>query len=217
MTLALDSPRGRLGTGLDTPLHDRQLIRIAAGIFLSLVAHVLLLAIYRQPAAPAAVPAPPEAITVRLRPVAPPEPPAVQRSAPPALAAKAPPAQASRPARLPPTPPAVIAVAPAQRQSAEDSFAVKPPPQTPADPAVPAPRFDLGAARALARKLADEPDPAKAGTALERLPPPPLQTESKLERAIKGAKRANCKDGVPGGLLAPLFLAMDKKDSGCKW
>ena len=49
------------------------------------------------------------------------------------------------------------------------------------------------------------------------LPKPPLQTESKFERAIKQAKRPDCKDGVPGGLLAPIFLAMDKKDSGCKW
>mgnify|MGYP003353657580 FL=1 len=69
----------------------------------------------------------------------------------------------------------------------------------------------------MARKVANEPDPAKIGTALERLPPPPLQTENKFERAIKGAKRPDCKDGVPGGLLAPIFLAMDKKDSGCKW
>jgi len=51
----------------------------------------------------------------------------------------------------------------------------------------------------------------------ERLPKPQLQTESKFERAIKAAKRPDCKDGVPGGLLAPIFLAMDKKDSGCKW
>ena len=49
------------------------------------------------------------------------------------------------------------------------------------------------------------------------MPKPPLQTESKFERAIKAAKRPDCKDGVPGGLLAPIFLAMDKKDSGCKW
>jgi hypothetical protein len=55
------------------------------------------------------------------------------------------------------------------------------------------------------------------GTALERLPPKPLETESRLARGIQAAKRANCKDGIPGGLLAPLFLMMDKKDSGCKW
>jgi hypothetical protein len=75
----------------------------------------------------------------------------------------------------------------------------------------------VDAARKMARKMANDPDPAKAGTALERLPPKPLETESRLARGIKAAKRGNCKDGVPGGLLAPLYLMMDKKDSGCKW
>ena len=103
-----------------------------------------------------------------------------------------------------------------------------PQPQPPMPPAAPAPtaadtpagaapRFDLDAARSTARKFANAPDPTKVGTAMGRLPPPPLQTESKFERAIKSAKRRDCKDGVPGGLLAPIFLAMDKKDSGCKW
>ena len=41
--------------------------------------------------------------------------------------------------------------------------------------------------------------------------------QGELAKAISKAKRRNCKDGVPGGLLAPLFLAMDKKDHGCKW
>jgi hypothetical protein len=36
-------------------------------------------------------------------------------------------------------------------------------------------------------------------------------------RAIGRAKRRDCKDGIPGGLLAPLILLLDKKDSGCKW
>jgi hypothetical protein len=115
----------------------------------------------------------------------------------------------------------VIAVAPEKRQSAEETFAVKPAPETPAPPPAPTRHFDVDAARSMARgmatKLLTEPDPDKVGTALERLPKPPLQTESKFERAIKQAKRPDCKDGVPGGLLAPIFLAMDKKDSGCKW
>jgi hypothetical protein len=103
---------------------------------------------------------------------------------------------------------------PPQPAAADQPYKVETPP--PEDTA-PAPHFDLDAARNVARRVANEPDPAKAGTALERLPPKPLETETKLERAINGAKRRDCKDGVPGGLLAPLFLMMDKKDSGCKW
>jgi hypothetical protein len=38
-----------------------------------------------------------------------------------------------------------------------------------------------------------------------------------MARAISSAKRRDCKDGLPGGLLGPLLLLMDKKDSGCKW
>ena len=69
----------------------------------------------------------------------------------------------------------------------------------------------------MARSLASEPDPAKAGTAVAQLPPKALETQSKAARAIRSAKRRDCKDGIPGGLLAPLILMMDKKDSGCKW
>jgi hypothetical protein len=193
----------------------RQVNRIAAGIALSVAVHVLLLAIYRQPA-PALPAAVPERLTIRLQ-AAPPPPVEVK----PAETPPKPIPRAQRPARK--TRP-VIAVAPEQRQSTGETYAVKPAPETPAPPSAPATttqHFDLDAARSMARgmatKLANEPDPDKVGTALERLPKPPLQTESKFERAIKQAKRPDCKDGVPGGLLAPIFLAMDKKDSGCKW
>jgi hypothetical protein len=196
----------------------RQLKRVAAGIAISLALHALLLSLYRQPQ-PAAMSAPPEPLTVRLRPAPPAAPPlpapapqAVPRQAPPARPA---PAKRTRPARP------VIAVPPETRQSSEESYPVAPAADTPAQDAPPsaaaAPAFDMNAARGMARKLANEPDPAKAGTALERLPPKPLETESKLARGIGAAKRANCKDGIPGGLLAPLYLMMQKKDSGCKW
>lgn len=217
MTFALDSRPGRIDATRDTQVGDRQLIRIAAGIALSLVAHALLLAIHHQPASLAPPAAAPQALTLHLQPIAPPAPAPLIAPAPATVPATpvAPRAQrTARPARTAPPPPSVIALEPAQRPAADDSFVVPP---APVDAAPPAPRFDLGAARAMARKLADEPDPVRAGTPLERLPRPELQTESKLERGIKGAKRANCKDGVPGGLLAPLFLMMDKKDSGCKW
>ncbi len=193
----------------------RQLARIGAGIALSLLLHALLLASYRQPAAPPA-PAPAEPLTVRLRPAPPPPQAEVRTPAPkaPTAPASAPGPAPRRQAAVRPSP-AVIAVDPDTRQSSGDTYAVEPAPAAPAEQA--APRFDLDAALKTARKVANEPDPAKVGTALERLPKPPLQTESKFERAIKSAKRRDCKDGVQGGLLAPIFLAMDKKDSGCKW
>jgi hypothetical protein len=104
---------------------------------------------------------------------------------------------------LPAPPPSA---APAQ----PDAFTVEP-----AEPS--APRFDADAARRMARELANAPDPAKAGTVAAQLPPKPLATDTRAARAISQAKRRDCKDGIPGGLLAPLYLMMDKKDSGCKW
>ena len=211
----------------------RQVMRIGAGVALSIAVHAVLLALYRTPAVSPAPPAS-EPLTVRLRaapvpspapvPVPVPIPAPVQPSVPRAETPAAPkPAPRSRSAERPAR--RVIAVDPqvrqSVRQSAEDTYPVETAPEPPqaAAPDTPAaaPRFDVDAARKTARLVANEPDPAKKGTALERLPPPPLQTENKFERAIKSAKRRDCKDGVPGGLLAPLFLAMDKKDSGCKW
>jgi len=212
------------GAGFSPALPDRrQVNRIAAGIALSLAAHALLLAIYRQPAAPAPA-AVPEPLTVRLRAASSPPAPAAQPAEIEPAPAPKPVPRARRPERPAATSRGVIAVPAETRQSTEDTYAVQPAPKTEPEPSAPAsttPHFDVDAARAAARgmasKLASEPDPDKVGTALERLPKPPLQTENKFERAIKSAKRRDCKDGVPGGLLAPLFLAMDKKDSGCKW
>ncbi|MGJ7915019.1 hypothetical protein ACI48D_06005 [Massilia sp. LXY-6] len=200
------------GPGFDALPDRKQTTRIAAGIAISLAVHALLLSIYRQPR-PAALPATvTETLTVRLQ-AAPEHPPVAEPALPAAQPAprSKPPAH-TRPARR------IIAVPPPAAPS-EEGFKVDTQPAAPPADAAPeaTPRFNLDAARKLARQVADEPDPAKVGTALERLPPPPLQTENKFERAIKGAKRADCKDGVPGGLLAPIFLAMDKKDSGCKW
>lgn len=216
MTIALGPSANGLAHADDGD--RRRLARIGAGIALSLMAHAALLAIYRQPAAPALPAAAPEPLTVRLRPLPPPAPPVATEQ--PSLRTPPTPVPAPRARHAGHPSAAVIAVAPEQRPSnAADNFTIKPAPETPPPVAAAstAPRFDADAARKFARTLADAPDPAKAGTALERLPPPPLQTETRLERAIGAAKRPDCKDGVPGGLLAPLFLAMDKKDSGCKW
>ena len=90
----------------------------------------------------------------------------------------------------------------------------------PCEPAQPeAPRFDAWRRRAgLARQVANDPDPAKAGTALAQLPREAAGNRNQGgARRSRSAKRRDCKDGIPGGLLAPLYLMLDKKDSGCKW
>ena len=198
------------GPGFSALPDRRQMNRVVACVAVSLATHALLLSIYRQPQ-PAAVPAnTTEPLTVRLQ--AKPETPPV---AEPALPAAQPEAHI-KPAPHVRTPRRVIAVPKPPATSADKAFTVDTPPPTDSAPAD-APRFNLDAARSVARRVANEPDPAKVGTALERLPPPPLRTESRLERGIREAKRPDCKDGVPGGLLAPLYLMMDKKDSGCKW
>ena len=179
--------------------------RLLGGIAVSVAVHALLLLAWRhsqlaQRAEP--VPEPPRTIAVWVQPPPPPPVPAPT----PVKEARQGKAQA-KPAAKPRT--NVIAVAPKPAPVEEPSapFAVEPP----------APTFDPEAAKRIARQVANEPDPAKAGTALERLPKKELQTETKAARAIASAKRRDCKDGVPGGLLAPLFLLMDKKDGGCKW
>ncbi|MBD8531719.1 MULTISPECIES: hypothetical protein [unclassified Massilia] len=182
--------------------------RIAAGIALSLAVHALVLNL-QAPVQPAVVQAP-RPLAVRLRP--PPAPP-VPRVDEPAPAVTTP-----RPARRAPhkkTPRPVIALDPAPAPSQPDPFTVEQAPQPLEAPETP--RFDREAARTMARSLAHIRDPAKEGTAIGQFPDKPLETETRAARAIGAAKRRDCKDGIPGGLLAPLFLLADKKDSGCKW
>jgi hypothetical protein len=199
----------------------RQLRRVAAGIAVSLALHALLLSVYRQPL-PAPAASTPEPLTVRLRPAVPPAQvpvpvpvpvPAPDTQALPRQAKPVRPVKRTRPAHPGnPARPAqpVIAVAAGTPPPGRGTVAGGTAPTA-------APTLDINAARSLAHRLAREPDPTKAGTALERLPPKPLETETRAARAIGAAKRADCKDGIPGGLLAPLYLMMDKKDSGCKW
>jgi hypothetical protein len=182
-------------------LGRRQPYGIIAALAISLGLHALLLFAYRYKPPAASSSAPPRPIAVWLRPAEPAPRPELKPAEP---------ARQNRPKRRAAPRTEVIAV-PKRARSAPDAFSVEP--STPA----PAPRFDPEAARALARQLADEPDPAKAGTALERLPQKPLASETRMARAISSAKRRDCKDGLPGGLLGPLLLLMDKKDSGCKW
>lgn len=189
--------------------------RIFLGIAVSLAVHALIVLAYRDIgfSAPAYEPDPvPITVTLRPPPPPPPEPEPVVTPAPPAPAAPATPPPARR------TPPKRVIAVPAEpsKPAEPDPFMVQQPEKA-EPPSDEAPRFDMDAARRIARENAHMRDPSKEGTALAQFPEPPLQTESKAARAISKAKRANCKDGIPGGLLAPLYLAMDKKDSGCKW
>lgn len=193
----------------------RRPYRLAAGIAVSLALHAALLYAWRLHNAgprPDDEPAS-RTIAVWLRP--PPPPPEPE----------------TRTARAKPvdkTPRRASAVAGRKRARSSELIAIPDPSPGEAAPAdvfsvEPAQepaggrRFDRDAALRAARDMADDPDPAKAGTAVGQIPPKPYATETKMARAIAGAKRRDCKDGIPGGLLAPLILLMDKKDSGCKW
>jgi hypothetical protein len=197
---------------LEPDLARRRLSPLIGGLALSLALHAALLFAWRQgKSPPQPVAAARTSIAVWLRPPPPPPPP---KAEPPPRASAATPSAAAGPKRR--AAPNVIALPPPTpaAPAAPDAFSVEPPAPRESQPA---PRFDPDAARKLARQLAGEPDPAKAGTALAQLPPKPLATETRAARAIGQAKRPDCKDGIPGGLLAPLLLMMDKKDSGCKW
>lgn len=190
--------------------------RILAGLAVSLAVHALLLFAYRHANTPApSIDTPPDSrsITVWLRP--PPPPPAAEPLPEPAATPPPPrPARQARAKRRPAPVTELIAVpdpTPGQPE-APDVFAVEPP-KPPAD----APRFDRDAALKTARTMANEPDPAKVGTAVAQIPQKPYASDTKMARAITSAKRRDCKDGLPGGLLAPIFLLLEKKDSGCKW
>jgi hypothetical protein len=149
--------------------------RVAAGVAISLAVHALLLSAYRQPQPPSVPAAVSEALTVRLQA---PETPAPNEAARPAPE----PEVQNKPAPRARTPRRIIAVPPKTAPSAEEKLHVETPPVDAPPATAPAdkPHFSLDAAREVARRVANEPDPAKKGTALERLPPPPLQTETKL-------------------------------------
>jgi hypothetical protein len=184
--------------------------RVLAGLALSLALHGALLYAWQGLQPRPAVDNTPRALSIWLRPPPPPPPKAVLLPEPKPV----PPAR-SRQAASPrkPAPANVIAMPeqPPAQATPPEMFTVAPP-EAPATP-----RFDPEAARKLAGKLATQADPLRAETAVGQIPPKELETETKAARAIAQAKRRDCKDGLPGGLLAPLFLLLEKKDSGCKW
>ena len=196
---------------------------IALGIAVSLLLHGALVFLWRHVQPPALPDAAPrvESIAVWIRPLAAKPPP--------------PPVEVLKPQREPkpisksrrdsvremPAPAATAAPAPGQN-------AISVLPATAATPATPAaspdtpqqdtPKFDMDAARKTARKMAGERDPSKVGTAVGQIPDKPLQTESQLARDIAQGKRGDCRTAYSGaGLFAPVFMLLDKKDSGCKW
>lgn len=190
--------------------------RFLVGVGVSMAVHIVLMFAYRNtgPSLPAVDPEPPSSITVRIAPPAPPpEPPRVE----PAPQQRSEPAAPRRTRKSTPQP--VIAVPASPQQEASPNPFVVEQAEEPADAPTQndTPQFNMNAAKQTARQLAGQTKLGREGNANAQFPDPPLETESKLGKAISKTKRRNCKDGIPGGLLAPLFLAMDKKDHGCKW
>ncbi len=205
--------------GGDRPLSNRR--GIVLGIAVSLLLHGALLSLWRHVQPSVALDTAPrvESIAVWIRPLAakpPPPPPPVDMIQP-----KREPKPISKPklATVRETP------APAPTAPASSAQAITVVPASPATPVASpdtftqeTPKFDMEAARTTARKMAGERDPSKVGTAVGQIPDKPLQTESQLARAIAQGKRGDCRTAYAGaGLLAPVLMLLDKKDSGCKW
>lgn len=194
---------------------------IALGIAVSLLLHGALIYLWRHVQPPALPPgeAKVESIAVWIRPLAakPPAPPAdvVQPkrepkpiNKPKLATRRETPAAAMAPASSPQAI-TVVPASPATPAASADTFRQ----ETPETP-----RFDMEAARRTARKMAGERDPSKVGTAVGQIPDKPLQTETQLARDIAQGKRGDCRTAYAGaGLLAPVLMLLDKKDSGCKW
>lgn len=186
--------------------------RVLVGVGVSVAVHLLLMFAYRHTGQfTPVVEQEPRPIEVTIRPPPPPPAPRVE----PAPRPPAEPAGAPRSARRS-APKRVIAVPQPTQEAPPDPFVVQQPEEA-APPDIESPKFDMHAAKQTARELAGQTRLGREGTALAQFPDPPLETESKIAKGISKAKRRNCKDGLPGGLLAPLFLMMDKKDHGCKW
>ena len=206
------------GSGGGRPLPNRR--GIALGIAVSLLLHGALITLWRhvQPTVPQDTAPRVESVAVWIRPLAakpPPPPPPVEVVKP-----KREPKPVSKPKLATARETPAVATAPAARPQAITVV-----PASPATPTVSAdtftqepPKFDMEAARKTARKMAGERDPSKVGTAVGQIPDKPLQTETQLARDIAQGKRGDCRSAYAGaGLLAPVLMLLDKKDSGCKW
>ena len=204
------------GSGAGQPLPHRR--SIALGIAVSLLLHGALITLWRhvQPPVPPDTAPRVESIAVWIRPLAakPPPPPvevikpkreAKPVSKPKLATARETPVAATAPAASPQAI-TVVPASPATPAASSDTFTQE------------TPKFDMEAARKTARKMAGERDPSKVGTAVGQIPDKPLQTETQLARDIAQGKRGDCRSAYAGaGLLAPVLMLLDKKDSGCKW
>lgn len=201
-----------LSTSLNYRGPRRRRNGVVLGVGVSLLLHAALLYGWRYARPPALPDTGPrvESLTVWIRP------PAIKPPPPPPVASVQP-----RRVPKPIQPPRMAASLGSASITAEATPALAV--QAPAAISNPAesstvPKFDMEAARSTARKMASERDPAKVGTAVGQIPDKPLQTETKLARNIAQGKRGDCRTAYAGaGLLAPVLMLLDKKDSGCKW
>jgi len=176
--------------------------RIAAGIVISLLLHAAAVVFLRLPDPRDVVDSRNWMTQVEVRIVPPPPEPAPEVERKPERVAAAEPRR--QPRRAEPRKDASKEEPEHAVETARESTLVL----RPAEPGATT-HFDREAAKAAARDIAGE---------LETAPLKMRETrDEKLARKIHEAARPNCKDGIPGGLLAPLYLMMDKKDSGCKW
>ena len=191
------------------PARRRHLV-LGAGV---LLLHVALLYGWRYAKPPPLPEAGPkvESVTVWIRPPR----PIIKPLPPPPPVARVEPKREKKPGRT--ASPRAAAAEPAS-DPVPNAITVAPA-STPADPlTTDAPKFDMAAALSTARKVASERDPSKVGTAVGQIPDKPLRTETQLARDIASGKRGDCRTAYAGaGLLAPLVMLLDKKDSGCKW
>ena len=216
MDFSMERNGGNGGSGAGQPLPHRR--SIALGIAVSLLLHGALIYLWRHVQPPVSPDTAPrmESIAVWIRPLAAkPPPPPVEVIKPerepkpiskPKLAtARETPVAATAPAASPQAI-TVVPASPATPAASSDTFTQE------------TPKFDMEAARKTARKMAGERDPSKVGTAVGQIPDKSLQTETQLARDIAQGKRGDCRSAYAGaGLLAPVLMLLDKKDSGCKW
>ncbi|MBB5609670.1 MULTISPECIES: hypothetical protein [unclassified Janthinobacterium] len=192
---------------------------IALGIAVSLLLHAGLIYVWRAVKPPAIPDTGPrvESVAVWIRPLA-------AKPLPPPPIAEAKPKHEPKPISAPrktisrEDAPRITAQPPSQNMITIAPTAPPAPVATPDALAKEAPKFDMDAALKTARKVAGERDPSKVGTAVGQIPDKPLQTETQLARDIAEGKRGDCRTAYAGaGILAPVLMLLDKKDSGCKW
>lgn len=191
---------------------------IVLGVAVSLLLHAGLIYVWRtaRPAAIADTGPRVESVAVWIRPLAakPPPPPIAE------VKPKREPKPISAPKKTvaSETAPPSATQAPSQNTISIAPAAPAAPVATPDALSSDTPKFDMNAALRTARKVANERDPSKVGTAVGQIPDKPLQTETQLARDIAQGKRGDCRTAYSGaGILAPVLMLLDKKDSGCKW